>query len=146
MDKVNEETGDWMQPEVCTPDGNRVIGIVYRARTDASEPLTAIGICSFEFETNTYTVFPLAVENQPAVQLAPNGIHAVVGDKTQIQVLNMETGEVTQILKVRSESGQFSTITKDGYLYYSSTRDERDIWLSEMGAIPVQPESKSTAN
>ena len=60
--------------------------------------------------------------------------------------LNMETGKVIHILKIRSESGQSSTITKDGYLYYSSTRDERDIWLSEMGANPVQPESKSTAN
>ena len=81
--------------------------------------------------------YPENYWNTPAT-LTPNGSHAIIGDRTQIRAVNLETGKVIPILKFQTISGQCCTVTTDGYLYYITTRDERNIWLSEIDDVPMQ--------
>ena len=142
MPKVNLETGDWMMPEACTSDGSQVIGIVSQARTNTSDPSSSLGIGVFDFETESYKVIHIASvknSNTLGLTLAPDDSHVIFGNNTQIWVLNLETGEERQILEVQSLENQTGfTITTNGYLYYCTSRDERNIWLSKIEDVPMQ--------
>ena len=70
--------------------------------------------------------------------LTPDESHILLSNSTQIHVMNLETGTIIPILEIHSPFWQSCTITKDGYLYYCSSRDERNIWLSEIEDVPMK--------
>ena len=142
MPKVDTETGDWMRPMVCTSDGTQLLGIVNQARTSASESPSALAVGIYDFETKTYQRHSIFNPNDRLVTdltLTPDESHTIFGYSSQIQAFNLKTGELIHILEVQGQQGRSSvTIAADGYLYYCTTRDERNIWLSEIDDVPMQ--------
>ena len=141
MPKVNEETGDWMLPFSCTSDGAHVVGVVYQARAIASETPIAIAIGVFNFDTQNYKVLPISIVQEGlrySMSLAPDNTHVILADKHQIRAVNLESGQIISLLSLQNDATYLATVTADGYLYYAATRDERNIWLSEIDDVPIQ--------
>ena len=141
MPKVNKETGDWMLPFACTSEGAHVVGVVYQARVIAAETPIAIAIGVFNFDTQNYKVLPISIVQDGlrySISLAPDNTHAILTDKYQIRAVNLESGQIISLLSLQNHGTYLSTVTADGYLYYAATRDERNIWLSEIDDVPMQ--------
>ena len=134
MPKV-DESGRWFFPSDFTADGTRLLGLV----RDPGErhPLAIREIGVYDLETGTYEVIEDRVIDGPfEVAWAPDDRRILLGGTDGIHRYDPESGEVAMMIENEGATTQTFRVTDNGYVYFSTPIDERDIWIARRTEAP----------
>lgn len=134
MPKV-DDSGRWFFPSDFTADGTRLLGLV----RDPGErhPLAIREIGIYDLEAETYEVIEDRVIDGPfEVAWAPDDRRILLGGTDGIHRYDPETGEVAMMIENEGATTQTFRVTDNGYVYFSTPIDERDIWIARRADAP----------
>ena len=134
MPKI-DESGRWFFPSDFTSDGRRLLGTVRDPGGRHPLALREIGI--YDLEDETYQVIEERLIDGPfEVVWAPDDRRILLGGIDGIHRYDPDSGDVAMILVNEGPMAQNFQVTDNGYIYYSTPVDERDIWIARRTDTP----------
>lgn len=134
MPKV-DDSGRWFFPSDFSSDGRRLLGLV----RDAGErhPLAIREIGIYDLDAKRYEVIEEhLIEGPIEVAWAPDDRRILLGGTDGIHRYDPESDEVAMIVENKGPMAPTFRVTDNGYIYFSSPIDERDIWLARRSDAP----------